>query len=427
MLDGFVFDIDELREYAEHDLYQFFKNPHLINRSQGQEFTPYAKYKLKAHPVLMVYAKSLAERLSSQTRNIQPQTVDAVIKMLQRFEEKGVEGSVGARAEFLEHKFSLSTEAQAQLDSFIIEIPTFYGTKERFTFEKAFLGGDLVNQCIIAAQIYLWQFVVTLRPSAMSLVPSSVIQSANKRFFCIGPSEDQSTHYSQREREVKTQHQSSIFDDPALRTNVALRALYDLLGMVERQIREDILSEWFPNQPLDASRNENRSAMNVGVTTGPELKAGQSHSRRGLETKAQATLSALPLHLDILINNPNTIIFFSPRRAMDRTSRLFSRVDHLFQHQNSPTLNVGAQRGPEAAHPQQEFKIPAASNVGMFGSQSLQNNNIASNMEAAPLTMNRAGTLFRQLAENVGSRFGLQNSTRDENKDQGPSKRPRLN
>jgi hypothetical protein len=187
ILDGYAFDSDELAAYAENHAEEFYKNPHILDRKFNQEYSEAAKTVLRNHPTLNKFALALDKQLAEQKNYILPETVDAVITMLQTFHERGEEGSIEARAKFLEHKFSLTEEQQKRLDSFIIEVPTLNRDGvQRMNFQEAFTGGDDKDACILTVQVYLWQFVVTMRPESIALVPEAVKQIAFRTKLLVG-------------------------------------------------------------------------------------------------------------------------------------------------------------------------------------------------------------------------------------------------
>lgn len=181
VLDHYAFDVHELKSYAEANLDTFYKNPHITSRRANNEFSSDAKKLLRQHPVVGKFAAELDEKLAKQKTSIRPETIDAVIRLVKRYNLEGDSKSAEANTEFLRYKETLTVDQQMQLDNFVIEVPILSGGVQRVRFGDNFVDG----QCIIAAQVYLWQFVVSLRESAIKQMPEIVQEYALQRGLLI--------------------------------------------------------------------------------------------------------------------------------------------------------------------------------------------------------------------------------------------------
>ncbi len=173
VLDGYAFSALELSQKAERSLIDFYRNPYVSTGARSRDFSPEAQQMLNQHPLLSSFARQFAEHLSLQANHLHGKTIDEVIKMLTRFNLEGVAGSADARAEFLEHKATLAEEDQQHLDNYFIRLPHVEGGTHNMLFKDAFLGGQY-SQCIVIAQMFLWQFVVDLRPGEIEHIPEAV-------------------------------------------------------------------------------------------------------------------------------------------------------------------------------------------------------------------------------------------------------------
>ncbi len=183
VLDNYVFSIKELIQYGQHQLLSFYKNPHLTQSTQNQDFSEQAQRQMHQHEQLAPFACELDRRLKEQAKVIQVATIDAVITMLAAFEREGVVGSSPAQGKFLEHVATLSKYARAALNDYIISVALTGGGYQRLRFEDALNGGAVNEPCINTANIYLWQFVVDHRATCQ--IPHAVHMQARAMHLAI--------------------------------------------------------------------------------------------------------------------------------------------------------------------------------------------------------------------------------------------------
>ena len=171
VLDGYAFDITELTARADADLAQFYINPHLQGNSFQPDFSDEAKQVLRTHPVLREYAERFDEQLRVQSEGVDPEIIDKVIEMLRVFAAQGAGPvSENAREVFIAFKLSLSETVQEKLDNFLVMLPSLHGGTQNKLFKDV-----LQDSCIQAQQLFLWQFVVQVRPAAITTIPQRVI------------------------------------------------------------------------------------------------------------------------------------------------------------------------------------------------------------------------------------------------------------
>jgi hypothetical protein len=210
-LDGYRFDIDELVAYAQNDLHKLFINPHVDN-NRNMEFSDNAKSTMRNNPQLAPYVNELEHRM--QSTGILAETVDKMIVMLtqiesameqqrleidndflienylQHMDEERYPVPVAcevAVSDFKFYKNNLPLEERTKLNNYIIRVPFQFGGMFPFPFNTALGLNNGSTQCIQNLQIYGWQFVVTLRPEAMSLVPPNVLTMARRYGKIIRP------------------------------------------------------------------------------------------------------------------------------------------------------------------------------------------------------------------------------------------------
>ncbi len=175
VLDFYAFNVDELAANAEHDVKNFYRNPHVTDVHENNRFSDAAITQLRLHPVLAQFAKQLDEKLATQANGISAATIDAVLTLVKALDKDGVRGSAMARYEFNLYFATLSDCEKQNLNRYLIEVKSLAGGNQSYVFENAIIGGDRFNQCIQIARIYLWQFIVDFRPEEMANVPADII------------------------------------------------------------------------------------------------------------------------------------------------------------------------------------------------------------------------------------------------------------
>ena len=207
ILDKYAFDVNELKEYAKQSLNKLYKNPHT-----NSSFTPEAIATLHSHPILGQYCTQLDQRLAEQKREINNETVEKIIGMLLDINKVGIDGSEDPRMKFLEYKSTLTLQEQKNLEDYIIQIPvsklllssnvsggeargalmrgslkkTQQDPEEAATrslrFSEALVGGSQAAPCVKTLQVFLWKFVLDIKPEAITQLPKEVqaIASAEK-------------------------------------------------------------------------------------------------------------------------------------------------------------------------------------------------------------------------------------------------------
>ncbi len=174
VLDGYAFDINDLVTHGSgSQLQKIYTNPYLEHGAQQNEFSEEAKSILRAHPLLGQYAREFDELLRVQSGLIRVATVDEVLRMAQSFARTGTDGSEDALAAFRIFQSTLSTQEKSNLDGYIVSLPFEGGGSQNMRFEDI-----LKHSCIQAQQMFLWQFIVQLRPEASLLIPETVQQIA---------------------------------------------------------------------------------------------------------------------------------------------------------------------------------------------------------------------------------------------------------
>jgi hypothetical protein len=174
LLDNYAFDVDELVENAKYDVKNFYRNPHITDKHENNSFSEAAIEKLRQHPMLSQYAKTLDETLATQANGINKETVDAVLALVKEFDENGVAGSAQAKCNFDLYFYTLSETEKNKLNNYIINVKSKTGGNQSLSFEAAIVGGNRFDQCILTARVYLWQFVIDFRPAEMINIPASV-------------------------------------------------------------------------------------------------------------------------------------------------------------------------------------------------------------------------------------------------------------
>jgi hypothetical protein len=186
VLDGYAFSVNELTEYATHNLKDFYRNPHIIQANENTSFSDAAKTKLRRHTALSQFAKALDEQLALQMNGISDATIDAVLVLL-KAHENGNDAVDEAERIFGRYFFTLSAKEQARLNAYVIRVQTTSGGFQALTFEYALIGGSRFDRCTNTQQIYLWQFVVDFRPAEFQNIPPDLMRIAEILHFEIKP------------------------------------------------------------------------------------------------------------------------------------------------------------------------------------------------------------------------------------------------
>jgi hypothetical protein len=185
VLDDYAFDVDEFLANIEGDRFsKIYTNPHLENTSSDAEFSETAKSILRSHPILSQHAREYDERLRVQKTGISAETIDRVTHLALCYAVISAEHRNAASsniedsdqtnlAAFLEYKAKLPEQERADLDDYIIRVTSRFGGTQNLSFQSV-----LKSSCIVQQQIFLWQFVVELRPESAVLVPEHVHQQA---------------------------------------------------------------------------------------------------------------------------------------------------------------------------------------------------------------------------------------------------------
>ena len=182
VLDGYACDVVELLPHAGPEPFtKIYINPYLEGRVTQAEFSDEAKAILRAHPVLGGLARKFDETLRVQAAGIRGETIDQVMRLAQSLARDGVDGSQDALATFFEFQSTLSAPEKENLNHYIVQLPYQMGGTQNLKFENV-----LSHLCIQAQQMFLWQFIVQLRPESLSAVPESVHQIARETHVDIG-------------------------------------------------------------------------------------------------------------------------------------------------------------------------------------------------------------------------------------------------
>lgn len=199
VLDGYAFDVTELKDCADRNVAKFYINPHEQTDAKGKpyfvEFSAEAKDKLRKHPILATYAKKLDKQFSEQSKVVTDELLDKLQILLNTYLKIGCEDEKGgkkstfsytekdlekcdiAKGIFMEYLSTLSEAQRNALNDYIIRLPTPNGGTQNQRMGDVLTGG--IIRCIITEQSYEWQFMKDHRPK--TVIPDEIANHAQNR------------------------------------------------------------------------------------------------------------------------------------------------------------------------------------------------------------------------------------------------------